>query len=262
MNPLGWLRSWIILPALLVVFGCGDSSPELPLAGLKVEFGKHNIPAEMVAGETVLADVTIKNASSRTWPSKPAPSGRNAVNLSYHWLDRKRQVVVFDGLRTPLPRDLNPGESVTLRVAICAPEKAGEHVLHVTLVQEGVAWFSDSDGANFQFRSQSRRHPPPVPRGSSHSGVGRQDIRVGSNANKDSAMLLRDYPLMSRYGVPNCPQFGLGLPRPLEIYPVIHQSNNMANYDLDYGLCGSRRPLLRLLWLSVGYEGAKLQSGI
>jgi hypothetical protein len=114
--------------------------------GFKVEFGKHDIPTEMMVGQTVAADVAIKNASSKTWPSKPDPRGRNAVNLSYHWLDRKRQVVVFDGLRTPLPRDLNPGESVTLSAAIRAPEKPGVYLLHLTLVQEGVAWFSEKDG--------------------------------------------------------------------------------------------------------------------
>jgi hypothetical protein len=147
MKPLSSLRVLsLLLPILTVVFGCGDSSPKLPLAGFKVEFGPHNIPTEMVAGETLLADVTIKNASTKTWPSKPNHRGRNAVNLSYHWLDRKRQMVVFDGLRTPLPHDLNPGESVMIRATIRAPEKAGQYMLHVTMVQEGVAWFSESDG--------------------------------------------------------------------------------------------------------------------
>jgi hypothetical protein len=147
MNALSLLTViWVLVPVLTVVSGCGDNSPKLPLAGFKVEFGKHNIPAEMVAGETVLADITIKNASSRTWPSKPNQRGRNAVNLSYHWLDRQRQMVVFDGLRTPLPRDLNPSEALTLRATIRAPEKAGAYLLHVTMVQEGVAWFSDRDG--------------------------------------------------------------------------------------------------------------------
>ena len=70
------------------------------------------------------------------------------MNLSYHWLDRERQMVVFDGFRTPLPRDLGPGESVTLRATIQAPEKAGNYRLHVTMVQEAVAWFSDSDGGH------------------------------------------------------------------------------------------------------------------
>ena len=135
---------WLVL---LAFFGCGGDSPSrLPLAGFKVEFGKHDIPTEMMVGQTVSADVTIKNASSETWPNKPDPKGRNAVYLSYHWLDRGRQIVVFEGLRTPLPRDLNPGEAVTLKAVIRAPEKAGEYMLHVTLVQEGVAWFSEKDG--------------------------------------------------------------------------------------------------------------------
>jgi hypothetical protein len=147
MNRPSLLRGiWLLWPVLTVVFGCGESSPRLPLAGFKVAFGPHNVPTEMVAGEILLADIAIKNASTKTWPSKPNQRGRNAVNLSYHWLDGKRQMVVFDGLRTPLPRDLNPGESVTLRAAIRAPEKGGGYLLHVTMVQEGVAWFSDSDG--------------------------------------------------------------------------------------------------------------------
>ena len=146
MNPLTYLRVRLLLPALLVVFGCADSSPKLPLAGFKVEFGRHNIPAEMTANETVLADITIKNASTKTWPSKPNKKGRHAVNLSYHWLGPKRQMVVFDGLRTSLPRDLGPGESVTLRATIQAPAKGGDYLLHVTMVQEAVAWFSDSEG--------------------------------------------------------------------------------------------------------------------
>jgi hypothetical protein len=146
MKPLSLFRAALLLLVLLAFFGCGgDGSSKLPLVGFKVEFGKHDIPTEMIAGQTVSADVTFKNASSKTWPSKPDPGGGNAVNLSYHWLDRKRQMVVLDGLRTPLPRDLKPGESVTLRAAIRAPEKAGEHVPHVTLVQEGVAWFSEKD---------------------------------------------------------------------------------------------------------------------
>jgi hypothetical protein len=148
MNLLSFLKAWLLLVLPLVVFGCDDSSPKLPLAGFKVEFGKHNVPAVMIASETLLADITIKNASSKTWPSKPNQKGENAVNLSYHWLDRKRQMVVFDGLRTPLPHDFAPGEAVTLRATIRAPEKAGEYLLQVTMVQEAVAWFSDNDGGH------------------------------------------------------------------------------------------------------------------
>ena len=113
------LSSLLLMTALRARFGCpGDSSVPLPEAGFKVEFLKHDIPAEMIVGQTISADIAITNASSKTWPSKPNARGRNAVNLSYHWLDRKRKPVIYDGLRTPLPRDLNPGESVILRAAI------------------------------------------------------------------------------------------------------------------------------------------------
>jgi hypothetical protein len=149
MNLFSLFRDSLLLLFLLAFFGCGgDSSPKLSRAGFKAEFGKHDIPTEMMVGQTVSADVTIKNASSETWPSKPDPKGRNAVYLSYHWLDRRRQIVVFEGLRTPLPRDLNPGEVVTFKAVIRAPEKTGAYLLHLTLVQEWVAWFSEKDGGH------------------------------------------------------------------------------------------------------------------
>jgi hypothetical protein len=77
----------------------------------------------MKTGKTVSAEITVKNVSPVTWPSKPDKKNRYAVNLSYHWLNQKGATVVFDGVRTPLPRDLKPGESVNLKAAIQAPAK-------------------------------------------------------------------------------------------------------------------------------------------
>ena len=129
------------------VAGCGDRSRPLPEAGFQVEFQSHKVASEMISGKTVAADITFKNISPVTWPSKPDNNNRNAVNLSYHWLTRKGEKVVLDGLRTPLPRDLKPGESVNLKAAIQAPANPGRYVLEVTLVQEGQAWFPDKNGA-------------------------------------------------------------------------------------------------------------------
>ncbi len=136
------------LPAALALFvGCADrQSQPLPDAGFLVAFVSHNIPGEMKAGEKVLADVTVKNVSSVTWPSKPAPNELHAVNLSYHWLTRRGRIVVFDGIRTALPHDLAPGELVPLNVAIQPPDLPGVYRLEVTLVQEGVAWFPERGG--------------------------------------------------------------------------------------------------------------------
>ena len=148
-NTIKKLR--IIAGMMLVIFGvllgCGRGGPKrLPESGFQVEFGSHNVASEMTSGKTVSADITIKNVSPVTWPSKPDSSERYAVNLSYHWLDKKGETVVFDGLRTPLPRDLKPGESVDLKAAIQAPAKPGRYTLEVTLVQEFSAWFPEKDG--------------------------------------------------------------------------------------------------------------------
>lgn len=118
----------------------------MPDSGFRVAFEDYDVPTEMVAGEKVSRTITVKNISDVTWPSKPNYKNLNAVNLSYHWLDRRGRVVVFDGIRTPLPSDVPPGESVRLKATIQAPEREGRHILEITLVQEGVAWFPDRDG--------------------------------------------------------------------------------------------------------------------
>jgi hypothetical protein len=130
------------------IFGCGHTDAKrLPESGFQVAFESYKIPPNMIADETVSAHVTLKNISPVTWPSKPDTKDRFATNLSYHWLNQKGAVVVFDGLRTPLPQDVKPGESVTLNAIIQAPEKPGKYLLEVTLVQEQSAWFPEKKGA-------------------------------------------------------------------------------------------------------------------
>ena len=132
----------------MLIGACGErGAKRLPLNGFRVAFESHNVAAQMRSGERVTADVTVKNVSSVTWPSKPNAKNLQAVNLAYHWSDKKGRIVIFDGERTPLPYDLKPGESVTLKAAIQPPEKAGSYILEITLVQEGVAWFPEKGGA-------------------------------------------------------------------------------------------------------------------
>jgi hypothetical protein len=146
MKSAPWRFAVLAIALLFVLTGCGRGPKPLPLVGFKVEFGEQNIPTQMAADKTVPADISVKNASERTWPSKPDQKGRYAVSLSYHWLDQRGQVVVFDGLRTALPRDVKPGESVKLNASIRTPQHPGQYTLEVTLVQESVAWFPEKDG--------------------------------------------------------------------------------------------------------------------
>ena len=137
----------LMMSAAILLEACGErESKPLAESGFRVAFESHKVPSEMPSGAKIVADVTVKNTSSVTWPSKPDQKNRHAVNLSYHWLNRKGETVVFDGLRTPLPRDLGPGDSVALKAAIQAPEKAGTYTLEITLVQERVAWYPEKGG--------------------------------------------------------------------------------------------------------------------
>jgi hypothetical protein len=56
------------------------------------------------------------------------------------------KVVVLDGLRTSLPHDIRPDAEVILDTLVAAPDKTGEYILELDMVQDGVSWFKDKGG--------------------------------------------------------------------------------------------------------------------
>lgn len=54
--------------------------------------------------------------------------------------------LVKEGKRAILPADLSPGDSVTVELAVNAPDTPGVYTLRIEPVQEGVSWFSDNGG--------------------------------------------------------------------------------------------------------------------
>jgi peptidoglycan hydrolase-like amidase len=68
------------------------------------------------------------------------------VTLSYHWHDAAGGIVVWDGLRTPLPQSVAPGATVSLTATVVAPATACSCTLTFDLVREGVAWFESLGG--------------------------------------------------------------------------------------------------------------------
>jgi hypothetical protein len=88
------------------------------------------------ASDTIVR-LALSNLGSETWPA----FGRRPVRVAYHWLGVDDAVVEYDGIRSILPRDVAPGESIAVDCFLRAPEVAGEHVLVWTLLQEEVVWF-------------------------------------------------------------------------------------------------------------------------
>jgi hypothetical protein len=98
--------------------------------------------SEMIvaAGEVFTTTVSVTNSGVRTWSA----GGVRPVNISYHWIQPgSRRVLILDGARTALPRDLAPGESAAVSAFVKVPPLTGTLVLQWDLVQEDVAWFSE-----------------------------------------------------------------------------------------------------------------------
>jgi hypothetical protein len=94
------------------------------------------------AGVTSIANLSLENAGTATWRSR----GEEGVQASYHWLDPLGNPIVWDGPRTPLPREVAPGETLELEFAVTAPRPPGPYRLAFDLVEEHRFWFAEVGG--------------------------------------------------------------------------------------------------------------------
>ena len=88
-------------------------------------------------GEVFRIPVLLKNTSRQKW----IVQGNNKIRLAYHWLKKTGEMVIHDGIRSSIPRNVNPGEKVEVSAKVKAPTAAGEYILEFDMVQEQVAWF-------------------------------------------------------------------------------------------------------------------------
>jgi hypothetical protein len=98
-------------------------------------------PLTLPPGAQIGIDVSVQNTGVLTWPQR----GADAVHLSYHWEshDADGPHLSFEGRRTPLPRDVEPGASADLVGRVDVPRKPGRYRLRWDLVRENVTWFSE-----------------------------------------------------------------------------------------------------------------------
>jgi phosphoglycerol transferase MdoB-like AlkP superfamily enzyme len=121
-----------------------DPSPPPPVtvtlrAGYAFEVVGGRAPRWLRAGRQVMRRLAIRNQGAATWPAG------DRFTVASHWLGQDGEPVVWDGVRTPLPRAVAPGGELTLEVAVLAPQQPGRYRLQWDMVHEGVAWFSERD---------------------------------------------------------------------------------------------------------------------
>jgi hypothetical protein len=105
----------------------------------RVQWEDPQVPDEVAANLKMAVPVTVRNIGNRVWPA-------SQVFVSYHWY-RDHRLVVWDGERTALPRDLGAGTRAALSVRVVTPEEPGSYVLQLTLVHELVLWFENKGAA-------------------------------------------------------------------------------------------------------------------
>jgi O-antigen ligase len=147
-------------PVVLAVVGllAAANSAIGSLAGVRMKFWNDGVwyrSAITAAGEIPDAmgprtyaaiDVDVRNNGVRPWPA----TGAQRVALAYHWYDETTgKLAVFDGIRTALPRDIDPGVTVRLSATVLAPARPARYRLHLELVHEGITWFGEQGDAGY-----------------------------------------------------------------------------------------------------------------
>jgi hypothetical protein len=142
---------------------------EQPLSHFEASIECAMPPEVLCVGETIRLSVTLRNTSRQTWPI----SARFPVCVAYHWIDESGEIAIFEGLRTAIPRPVDPGETLWMGAAVAAPPSAGNFTLALTLVQEYVAWFDAEGALPLRLRMQVLGAAPPGQAGRTPGQAGR-----------------------------------------------------------------------------------------
>jgi N-acetyl-anhydromuramyl-L-alanine amidase AmpD len=98
-------------------------------------------PARLSAGQVVSAPVTVKNAGTLAW----TVGGSQPFRIGYRYYRNRRLLSLGEDkdLRTDVPHEIAPGESVTLTVRVALPDQPGNYTLELDMLQDGVTWFKE-----------------------------------------------------------------------------------------------------------------------
>ncbi|MBE7560069.1 hypothetical protein HS125_14475 [bacterium] len=114
----------------------GRVAKELTDRFYAVRFEDHEVPAQVTAGAMIPVSISVRNNGDGVW------RWRGPVGLAYHLYTPEGKLLLLNGARTDFPRDVNPGDAITVTAKLVAPEKPGRYIISWDLVHQGVAWFS------------------------------------------------------------------------------------------------------------------------
>jgi hypothetical protein len=92
------------------------------------------------AGVLRMATVEVENAGSAPWRTRGSSEG---IFIAYHWLDERGNAIVWDGIRTALVREVEPGATLRQEIAVRGPIPPGRYRFAVDLVEENRFWLAE-----------------------------------------------------------------------------------------------------------------------
>lgn len=159
----------ILTSIFLVLFLILISSPEfaskdpnslpIPNTGIErvpygTEYSYIKIPSQLTPNSMCYINVTVKNTGTQTWNK----DGKNPVCISYHW-KTPNETVVHDGLRTFLPDNGRPGDTINSTILIITPGQEGNYTLIIDLVKEYAFWFEAQGAKPFEKEIEISKNP-------------------------------------------------------------------------------------------------------
>ena len=128
------------LPAVRYTDDQISAAHALPDAAFAADIAFLDAPPTFEAGGQATLRLQVRNRSEHPWPND-IPAGRH-ICLGNHWIHENGGHHVYDDGRAFLPKEIRPGETVEMTLAVRAPALAGRYVLEADLVQEHIAWFA------------------------------------------------------------------------------------------------------------------------
>jgi hypothetical protein len=95
----------------------------------------------LAPGERRPLYVRVTNAGDTRWPWGLDQDPQ--IRVAYHWRHADCELLTYEGLRSPFPVPIGPGETAVVPVWLDAPADPGTYLLDIDLVHEHVRWFDD-----------------------------------------------------------------------------------------------------------------------
>lgn len=116
--------------------GIGSASEAVKVVAddLGPKFSANDAPAQMPAGRKYGVNLTLQNTGVETWTKAD-------YSIGYHWYALDGSEVVWDGVKTPLLKDVAPGGLAMVKASTTAPAYDGQYYLVWDLAR-GDKWAS------------------------------------------------------------------------------------------------------------------------